>query len=217
MGLVHRQLGHRTTIAAVAIVLTILIYWWRSSGIASLELPSKFKMSDQDDSQQSLVDQKSPLSVSISQKSISPLAIILKVSNTGPEPLTFVKWNSPLDPLALQLRLLTIAPAGSNTPLEYPAIKIRRAMPPPVDAYITLKPGESEGQEVVLTEPIIPLELLKNAAGQHGNTMVKCTGTWMAVWSGDIGTLSKDNLENVIGGNELTHKMFGSNWICISV
>lgn len=41
---------------------------------------------------------------------------------------------------------------------------IKRAMPPPEDALVTLGPGEEKSQEVVLREPIVDGDKLKELA-----------------------------------------------------
>ncbi|EKG20508.1 hypothetical protein MPH_02231 [Macrophomina phaseolina MS6] len=122
----------------------------------------------------------SHLHISLSQTASSPPTLSLAVTNTHPSsPLTLLTWNTPLDPLALQLGLLEVRAAGAHEPLPLATIKVSRKLPPGADSLVTLAPGESRAQEVVLREPIVPL---KRAEG--GKVAVVARGVWRAVWMG---------------------------------
>lgn len=123
----------------------------------------------------------SHLQVSLSRTShSSPPALSLVVTNTHPStPLTLLTWNTPLDPLVLQLGLVEVTPAGSDAPLPLATIKVSRKLPPGADALVTLGPGESKAQEVVLKEPIVPWKQVEG-----GKARVVCKGAWKAVWVG---------------------------------
>lgn len=59
------------------------------------------------------------LEVSLSQApSTGNPSLSVTVKNTHPStPLTLLTWDSPLDPLALQLGLVSVTPAGAPGPL----------------------------------------------------------------------------------------------------
>ncbi|KAK3401387.1 hypothetical protein B0T20DRAFT_347068 [Sordaria brevicollis] len=117
-----------------------------------------------------------PLSLSISQptRSLSPPTLLLTLTNTSPsDPITLLTWSSPLDPLALQLGLIHISsPTNPSNKLDFPELMIKRAMPPPEDALVTLGPGEEKRQELVMREPIVNLEMMKEMA-EDGKVDVK--------------------------------------------
>lgn len=121
----------------------------------------------------------SKLDVSIRQTETSPLSMVIKVTNRNDEPVTFVTYDSPLDPLAFQLGLLRITPDGSDKPLNMPVIAVRRMMPPPAECVVVLAPGESKEQEVEAIERLLPTSKLK------GGATVACKGQWHNVWPGN--------------------------------
>ncbi|KAI0008994.1 hypothetical protein F4779DRAFT_411716 [Xylariaceae sp. FL0662B] len=118
----------------------------------------------------------SKLKVSVRQTSSSPPKLAIGVTNTLSEPVTILSWNSPLDPLALQLGLLSFIPAGSDGPVEIPKIQVRRQMPPGRESFMKIEAGQTKEQELELREPIVPLEKL------GGRVSVVCKGYWLGVW-----------------------------------
>lgn len=127
------------------------------------------------------------LEVSLSQTSATATpSLSVSVKNTHPStPLTLLKWDSPLDPLALQLGLVSVTPAGASAPVDMPTIKVSRAMPPGADSLVTLQPGESASSVVELRDMFVP-----KATWAQGKAEVSMKGRWAAVWPG----LSKDDL-----------------------
>ncbi|KAI1084606.1 hypothetical protein F5B20DRAFT_212574 [Whalleya microplaca] len=118
----------------------------------------------------------SKLEVSVRQSSSSPPKLAIGVTNTHTEAVTVLSWNSPLDPLALQLGLLSFMPAGSDSAVEIPKIQIRRQMPPGPESFVTIEAGQTKEQEIELRAPIVPLEKLR------GRVSVVCKGEWLSVW-----------------------------------
>ncbi|KAM7202969.1 hypothetical protein V8F20_004216 [Naviculisporaceae sp. PSN 640] len=114
------------------------------------------------------------LSVSLAQQPATNPTIRVTVKNISQdETYTILKWSSPLDPLALALGLVPVTvpsarlgEEGPGTPFDIPQIMIRRAMPPPADAFVTLSPGESESHDIVLRDPAIDMDQLISAAKQ---------------------------------------------------
>ncbi|KAK2014624.1 hypothetical protein LZ32DRAFT_657180 [Colletotrichum eremochloae] len=131
------------------------------------------------------------LAVRIRQTSSSPPTLALSVTNYHEVPLTILRWKTPLDPLAIQLGLVSITPEGKSEPIELPTIELRRVMPPPQNDLVTLQPGESREQEVVLKEPIVPLDQL----GKTARVVVK--GNWGTVWPTTVDKLSKETIEKL--------------------
>ncbi|KAK2027830.1 hypothetical protein LX32DRAFT_640558 [Colletotrichum zoysiae] len=135
------------------------------------------------------------LAVRIRQTSSSPPTLAFSVTNNHDIPLTILRWKTPLDPLAIQLGLVYITPEGKSEPIELPTIELRRVMPPPQDALVTLQPGERKEQEVVLKEPIVPLDQL----GKTARVAVK--GKWGTVWPTTADNLSEENIEKLQFGD----------------
>ncbi|KAK7702039.1 hypothetical protein SLS64_009900 [Diaporthe eres] len=127
------------------------------------------------------------LEISLSQASATATpSLSVSVKNTHPSTLlTMLKWDSPLDPLALQLGLASVTPAGASAPIDMPTIKVSRAMPPGADSLVTLQPGESASSVVELRDMFVPKD-----TWAQGKAKVSMKGRWAAVWPG----LSKDEL-----------------------
>ncbi|KAH7311630.1 hypothetical protein B0I35DRAFT_481580 [Stachybotrys elegans] len=121
-------------------------------------------------------DPISNLHLSLSQTSTSPPTIQVAVTNKNDGPITVTTYDTPLDPLAAQLGLLSITPAGAAAPLELNTIYVRRQWPPPEDCFITIEPGKTATNDLVLKEPVIPLDTIGDKA------TVKLAGRWEAVW-----------------------------------
>lgn len=127
------------------------------------------------------------LEVRLSQASAAATpSLSISVKNTHPStPLTLLKWDSPLDPLALQLGLVSVTAAGASAPLDMPTIKISRAMPPGADSLVTLRPGESAISVIELRDTFVPKD-----TWAKGKAKASMKGRWAAVWPG----LVKDEL-----------------------
>lgn len=127
------------------------------------------------------------IEVSLSQAPATTTpSLSVSVKNTHPStPVTLLKWDSPLDPLALQLGLVSVTPAGAQAPIDMPAIKVSRAMPPGADSLVTLQTGESADSVVELRDTFVPED-----TWAQGKAKVSMKGPWAAVWPG----LGKDDL-----------------------
>ncbi|RYO76273.1 hypothetical protein DL766_005746 [Monosporascus sp. MC13-8B] len=129
---------------------------------------------------ETMADATSSLVVSARQTGTSsPPKVTFGVTNMSPRPVTVLAWESPLDPLALQLGRVAVTPSGGGRqPLDFPTVQVRRRMPPGPDDLVTIEPGETAENEVVLREALLPPERLGSRA-----TAV-CRGSWAAVWPG---------------------------------
>ncbi|KAF4546261.1 hypothetical protein BFW01_g914 [Lasiodiplodia theobromae] len=128
-------------------------------------------------------DLLSHLHVSATQSSTNPPILTLTLKNTHPSTaITLLNWESPLDPLALQLGLVSVYPLEGDEPLPLATIQVSRKLPPGRDQLVALQPGESRAQEVTLREPVVPFK--KVAEGPDGKKKVRvvCRGRWKAVW-----------------------------------
>lgn len=151
------------------------------------------------------------LDVRIRQTSSSPPTLAFSVTNNHDTPLTILRWNTPLDPLAIRLGLVSITPEGKSEPIELPTIMLRRVMPPPQDALVTLQPGERREEEVVLKEPIVPLDQL----GKTARVAIK--GKWGTVWPTTADKLSKENIEKLQFGDGVLTGEFDSEAVDVVI
>lgn len=104
--------------------------------------------------------------------------LTLAVTNRAPAmTLTVLTWDTPLDPLASKLGLLQFVPAGTDEPLPYDGLQVRRRFPPEADALATLAPGQTLEAEIDLREPFTPVDRL---AGTKATVL--CQGRWPGVW-----------------------------------
>ncbi|KAG8156778.1 hypothetical protein KVR01_013383 [Diaporthe batatas] len=170
------------------------------------QVPTSYKMASQDN------EVLSQLQVSLSQASKSPPTVSVKVTNKSPSPVTILSWESPLDELALSLGLFSITPSGASEPLEIDRIMVSRKTPPSDDSLISLAPGESRENQVVLKEILVPAEKLK---GKKSTVAVK--GRWMGVWPQPRGELSNDAIEKGAHGGGAVAGTFASDSIEIEV
>ncbi|KAI0909354.1 hypothetical protein F4823DRAFT_428845 [Ustulina deusta] len=167
--------------AVLGIVAVLFVFWntWSSSTVALQQ--ERVDMSEQ---------VLSALKVSVRQAASSPPKLAISVTNTHSGPVTVFTWNSPLDPLAVQLGLLSFTPEGKDTPVDIPTIQVRRLMPPGDDAYVTIEPGQTEEREVLLKRPMVPLDELQ------GKVKVVCKGEWKSVWASKKEDISAESLKN---------------------
>ncbi|KAI0432672.1 hypothetical protein F5Y09DRAFT_339407 [Xylaria sp. FL1042] len=189
-------------LAVLGIVFVFIVLWntWTSSSIdADIDSVA---------SEQARVDMSdqvlSALKVSVRQTSSSPPKLTIGVTNTHSSPVTVFTWNSPLDPLAVQLGLLSFTPDGKDAPVDIPTIQVRRIMPPGDDAYVTIEPSETEEREVLLKRPMVPLDQLQ------GKIKVVCKGEWKSVWASKKEDISAESLKSGGAGDAALKGTFES-------
>ncbi|KAI1431972.1 hypothetical protein GGR50DRAFT_697496 [Xylaria sp. CBS 124048] len=120
----------------------------------------------------------SELKVSVQQASKSPPKLTIGVTNTSSAIVRIFIWDTPLDPLALQLGLLSFTLEGENKAIDIPRIFATRRFPPGEDEYVSIEPGQTEKRDVLLDKPLVPLKLL-----QGRKARVICKGHWKDVWT----------------------------------
>ncbi|KAK1777214.1 hypothetical protein QBC45DRAFT_331264 [Copromyces sp. CBS 386.78] len=170
----------------------------------------------------------SSLSLLITQPdpTASPPTLRLTLRNTSPSvPITLLTWSSPLDPLAIQLGLIQISsPSNPSNKMDFPELMIKRAMPPPEDALVTLGPGEARSQEVVMREPIVNGEKLEELA-EEGRVRVRVVcgkegdeNSGVVVWAGKKREeVSDEEIELLGRGEEAERWRFESEVFAMKV
>ncbi|CAJ2512080.1 Uu.00g077050.m01.CDS01 [Anthostomella pinea] len=151
------------------------------------------------------------LKVSVRQVSSSPPKLAIGVTNTHSGPVTVLTWDSPLDPLALQLGLLSFTPSGSDSPVDIPTIQVRRMMPPKADSLVTIEPGQTEERQVELKEPVVPLKQLGS------NMSAVCKGQWTSVWPLKADEVTVESLGSVGASEDAFQGSFESPAVDIEV
>lgn len=123
----------------------------------------------------------------------SPPRIAFVVTNDYERPVTILRWDTVLDPLALQIGVISLTPYGTGQALDLAVIQLRRLMPPHKDQFITIMPGENFVNEIELKPPIVAEEFKL-----EGKTIeVAAKGKWNAVWPYTFEALSKEQLESI--------------------
>ncbi|KAI8300922.1 hypothetical protein K4K61_009374 [Colletotrichum sp. SAR11_59] len=153
----------------------------------------------------------SKLSIRIRQSSTSPPTVTFSVTNDHNAPLTILRWATPLDPLALQLGVLSVTPDGADAPLEIDTIALKRVMPPRDEDMVTLQPGDTTENEVILRETVLPFDRL----GKKPRVAAK--GTWQTVWPTTVDKLSKDTLMKLQFGDGVLSGEFETEAIEVTV
>lgn len=141
----------------------------------------------------------------------SPTTIRITVTNTGSSPVTLLTYDSPLDPSALPLGLLSITPAGASAPLDLPVAHFRRIWPPTRSLLVALAPGESTYSDVFFRETVVTAEEL----GEKATVVVR--GQWTAVWAKGIDEVSDAELNDPQGSAASFQGSFASEPLEVTV
>lgn len=141
----------------------------------------------------------------------SPTTVKVTVTNTGSGPITVLDYDSPLDPSALQLGLLSITPAGASAPLDLPVVQFRRIWPPGKDQLISIAPSESADSEIFFRPAIVPPEDL----GEKATVQIK--GEWTAVWAKTKDEISDGELNDPRGSPGVFQGSFASEPLEVTV
>lgn len=203
----YHQMPARTQFALHTIFTGLFIFGVLTFIYHNLDqIPASYKMASQGN------EILSQLHVSLSQASKSPPTVSIKVTNNSPSPVTILTWDSPLDPIALSLGLFSVTPSGASEPLDITRVMVSRKMPPSDESLVSLAPGESRENEVVLRELLVPVEKLK---GRKSTVEVK--GRWMGVWPKSRDALSGEAIEKGAHGGGAVAGTFASDSIEIEV
>lgn len=121
-------------------------------------------------------------------RAVPPTLALRVTNNNTATTLTLLTWDSPLDPLALPLGLLRLGAGTAADPaIDVPVVKIGRKMPPREDDLVTLAPGESRANLVVLSERLVPADRLRGGlgGGKRRKTRVALSeeARWTRVWT----------------------------------
>ncbi|KAI1135807.1 hypothetical protein F5Y05DRAFT_393332 [Hypoxylon sp. FL0543] len=201
-------MGGRESLHSRRLLIILLLAF----ALLSFRYTSKSSNSDQaSDEMADSGDVISKLKVSVRQVSASPPKLGIAVTNTHSGPVTILSWNSPLDPLALQLGLVSFVPAGSDSPIQVPTVQVRRKVPPGPESLVSLGAGQTREQVLELRAPIVPLERLR------GRASVACEGEWISVWPSEAGAIAKESLEKAGASEDALRGHFKSEAVEIEI
>lgn len=141
----------------------------------------------------------------------TPTTIRITVTNTGSGPVTLLTYDSPLDPAALQLGLLSLTPLGAAAPLDLPVAHLRRIWPPTRNLLVALAPGESADSEIFFREAVVTAEEL----GERATVVVR--GQWSAVWAKGKDEVSDGELNDPQGSADSFQGSFASEPLEVTV
>ena len=114
------------------------------------------------------------------------------IRNTDSEhALTFLTWDTPFDPTAVNTGVLSIKDAETGADIPSPGMKLNRKMPPPRDALVEIAPKSSAERELNLSSPWIPTDGKKYQVAVHG--------TWRAIWQKPAAQVSDEELAALKG------------------
>jgi hypothetical protein len=115
--------------------------------------------------------------------------------------ISFLTWDTPFDPLAVNTGVLTLKDAESGAEIPSPRMQLRRMMPPPRDSVFEIAPGTTAERELNLSSPWIPTDGKKYQVGVQG--------TWRAMWKKPAAEVSDEELA-ALKGDEAMPADFGS-------
>lgn len=179
---------------ALLVVLVTSVYLHRTSDISLQNLISSLLSAG---SKLAMAESNvlSNLTISLRQISSDPITLAVTVKNNNASPVTILTWDSPLDPLALQLGTLAITPDGSSSPLDIPIIKVSRKLPPGEDSLVELDAGQTSRENVVVLKEMVVGKQLRETNTEK--VSVKCKGQWRAVWATSRKDLDAESIQGM--------------------
>jgi hypothetical protein len=129
------------------------------------------------------------------------LAVKVTIRNNSPDKIfSFLSWDSPFDPQAVNTGVLSLKDAETGDEIEGPGLKLNRMLPPPRDYLVEIRPGSSATKELGLRSPWVPTDGKKY--------QVQLRGTWRAAWAKAAADVSDRELESM--GSDGSSKSFES-------
>ena len=104
------------------------------------------------------MESTSPLGVKLSAGPENSTVACNIRNNDAEHTISFLTWDTPFDPLAVNTGVLTLKDAESGAEVPSPGMQIRRMMPPPRDVLFEIAPGSSAERELNLSSPWIPTD-----------------------------------------------------------
>jgi len=147
------------------------------------------------------MESTSPLGVKLSAGPENSTVACNIRNNDAEHTISFLTWDTPFDPLAVNTGVLTLKDAESGAEVPSPGMQIRRMMPPPRDVLFEIAPGSSAERELNLSSPWIPTDGKKY--------QVAVNGTWRAMWKKPAAEVTDEELA-ALKGDEAMQEGFDS-------
>lgn len=147
------------------------------------------------------MESTSPLGVKLSAGPENSTVACNIRNNDAEHTISFLTWDTPFDPLAVNTGVLTLKDAESGAEVPSPGMQIRRMMPPPRDVLFEIAPGSSAERELNLSSPWIPTDGKKY--------QVAVNGTWRAMWKKPAAEVTDEELA-ALKGDETMQEGFDS-------
>ncbi|KAI5367962.1 hypothetical protein Slin15195_G030960 [Septoria linicola] len=132
----------------------------------------------------------SGLRIGLEAVSNSRVKITLSNSNSD-HTLTLLRWDTPLDPRALDTGVLVLTDRDSGKVIPSPGLKLNRKLPPTREDFVEIAPSSKVSEERELKGPWLP------SAGQRVSVHVE--GEWKALWSKSTAAVKQEALDALDG------------------
>ncbi|KXS98580.1 hypothetical protein AC578_4311 [Pseudocercospora eumusae] len=191
--------------------IILLIHWSRDSQVIT-PAPSKedetsvYSMGDV----ASQTPQGPGLSVRLAVEDGARGHVNIQISNASPDStFTFLRWDTPFDPRALDLGVVELSDAVKGVEIPGPGLKLNRKMPAPRDELIEVEPGKTLTRKLQLKGFWLPEE------GTRVN--VRARGEWKAVWKARKDDVPEGELETLAGERVLRGPFQSENTVEVSI
>jgi len=134
----------------------------------------------------------------------NPLTIKVTIRNDSKDkPFSFLTWDSPFDPQAVNTGVLCLKDAETGSTIEGPGMKLNRMLPPPRDELVEIAPGSSATKELGLKSPWIPTDGKKYQLHMRGNWRAAWTKAKADVSDGELEAMGSDGTESAFESDSL--------------
>lgn len=116
----------------------------------------------------------------------------IELSNTSADrAVTFLSWDTPFDPRALDLGVVVLSDADSGEEFPGPGLKLNRKLPPSLDDLVEIAPGQTMRRELPLKGFWLP--------EKDTRIRVHARGEWKAIWTASKAQISEADLKTLAG------------------
>lgn len=124
-----------------------------------------------------------------------PSTILVTIRNPDINtPVTFLKWDTPLDRSALNTGVITLSDAETGDLIPGPELKLGRMLPPSREDLVEIPNGGVVSEELELISPWLP---------SNRKVKVHAEGRWKAVWLKRMDTVSDGELNSFSGSEKV--------------
>ncbi|KAJ5715876.1 uncharacterized protein N7483_013057 [Penicillium malachiteum] len=133
---------------------------------------------------------ETPILLTSNPQSPIVLPLTVFIQNENQYPVTIVKWNTPLDPIAGSLDIFHICDTTSGETLAADTIKISRKLPASHNDLVQI----DGGQTIQCQHDLTGLNFQKD----HEYS-IRAQGTWHAVWKCPLADVTASQIQTLTG------------------